>query len=408
MRQVQRRAVRGAAAVVGMVLATALSGCSNFFVCDKASCTSNPSTPTGPAGDVAYVGNNVSASTSINGYTLTGTTLTGTTKSPYAIGNTPTAMVLSHANGFLYEASAAGTSGLAGIFGFTVGTGGALTVLNSGTDFVAQTSVAAMDVSPDGQWLIATTGYGTALSTGATIQAYQLNATTGAVTAVASLPPLPYGSTAAGTSTPVVSALKVAPSGQFISVALGTGGVITFPFNTTSGLIGTGSVTPFTPAGTAGAYDVAIDGNNLMYVAATGVIFVFQVSSLGVPSITPVTSGTAIGATGPWSIALDGTSYVYAGATGSAGTNMIYAFSNKAGALTALTPASSATIAAPSGTTKIAVDSTGAYLLADGYDSTAGLKLYSITSATGVLTSLDTAPTGGTPIVVPTTLALSH
>jgi 6-phosphogluconolactonase (cycloisomerase 2 family) len=123
-----------------------------------------------------------------------------------------------------------------------------------------------------------------------------------------------------------------------------------------------------------------------------------------VPNASPVTAaGTPTASGGPFSVALDGTSYLYASASNSSST-LIYAFSIKSGVLTAL---STATIAAPATTTKLAVDSTGAYLFAAGYDASAGLKMYTITSGTGVLTSLDTAATG-TSVAIPSALALSH
>jgi 6-phosphogluconolactonase len=399
MTQLQRRAVRGAAAVAGLMLATALVGCGNFFVCQKASCTTGGGGgTTGPAGDVAYVGNNVSAIASINGYTLAKPTLTAATNSPYAIGITPTAMAVSRNNGFLYVASALTTATpVAGIYGFTVGSGGALSVLNGGFAMVSLSSVAAMDVSPDGNWLVVTTANDTTAASPVTITAYGLNTTSGMIT---SATPLPYGPPTGS----IVSALKVAPSGQFISVALGTGGVYTFPFTTSTGLIGTPALTSFS---SGGAYDVAIDSNNYLYIAATGNIFVYGVSTAGLPNASPVSStGTPTAAGGPFSLALDGTSYLYASASDGASTPtyLIYGFSIKNGVLT---PLSTATIAAPASTTRLAVDSTGAYLLAAGYDASAGLKMYSIASGTGVLTSLDTAPTGASTIV-PTSLALSH
>jgi 6-phosphogluconolactonase len=394
MTQVQRRAVRGAAMVAGLLLSTALAGCGNFFVCDKASCTTSGGTPTGPAGNVAYVANNVTASTNINGYTLAKPTLTAATGSPYVIGITPTAMAVSRNNGFLYASSSlTAAAPQAGIYGFTIGSGGALGVLNGGSALASLTSVAAMDVSPDGQWLVVATS-NDGLNP-ITLTAYGLNTTTGAIsTASPLIYAVPTGS--------IVSALKVAPSGQFISVALGQGGVETFPFNTTTGGIGAAALTSFS---SGGAYDVAIDSNNYLYIAATGNIFVYLVSTAGVPNVSPVTAvGTPTAAGGPFSIAVDGTSYLYASASTAPPSSLIYAFSIKNGVLT---PLSTATITAPATTAKLAVDSTGTYLLAAGYDSGAGLQMYSITSGTGVLTSLNTAPTG-TAVAVPTALALSH
>jgi len=398
MTQVQRRAVRGAAMVAGMVLATALTGCHNFFVCDKASCTTSGGGTSG-AGNIVYVANNVSSITEINGYTLAKPSLTAATGSPYQLGLTPTAMAMSHNNAFLYVASAGTTTQpTSQIFGFSVGTGGSLALINGITPLASQSSVAAMDVSPDGKWLVVTTANGSASLTATTITAYPINTTNGFLSAAT---PLSYGVA----SSAIISSLKVAPSGEFISVALGLGGVATFPFNTSTGLISNGVITTYTPT-TVGASDLAIDSNNLLYVAVTGGIYVYTVTvssaSVTLNAITTTPIATASG--GPFSIALDGTSYVYASATNNPPSSLIYAFSNKAGVLT---PLSTATIAAPTSTSKLAVDSTGAYLLAAGYDSSAGLKLYSITSGTGILTSLDTAATG-TSFVVPTALALSH
>src|SRR6202034_4495360 len=104
------------------------------------------------------------------------------------------------------------------------------------------TSVAAMDVSADGQWLIVASTYEAINANPATIQAYSLNATTGAVTVPSSAPVATTYSSNVGV--PVVSAVKVAPSGQYISVALGTGSVIVFPFNATTGVISTGTIIP--------------------------------------------------------------------------------------------------------------------------------------------------------------------
>jgi 6-phosphogluconolactonase len=401
MTQVQRRAVRGVVTVAGLVLATALVGCQNFFVCDKASCTNNGSGgSTGAAGNVVYVANNVSSILEINGYTLAKPSLTAATGSPYSLGLTPTAMVMSRNNAFLYVASAVTTgSPTSQIFGFSVGTGGSLTLINGITPLASQSSVAAMDVSPDGNWLVVTTANGASSLTSTTITAYPINTTTGFLNAATALP---YG--VAGSA--IISSLKVAPSGEFISVALGLGGVATFPFNTSTGLISTGAITTFGST-TVGASDLAIDSNNLLYVAVTGGISVYTVtissaSAVTLNAITTTPIATASG--GPFSIALDGTSYVYASASNNPPSSLIYGFSNKAGVLT---PLSTATISAPSSTTKLAVDSTGAYLLAAGYDSSAGLKMYGITSGSGLLTSLDTAATGTT-LVVPTVLALSH
>jgi 6-phosphogluconolactonase len=391
MKQSLGRVVRGTAAVALATLALSLTGCAGFFVKESSSGSGSGGTTTG---NYVYASNSTSGSTFLNGYTLAKSTLTAATSSPYSIGITPTALAVSRNNGFLYAVSAVTTAApLAGIYGFSIGTGGALTVLNGGFAFVSQTSIAAMDVSADGNWLIVASANDGINPV--TVTAYPLNASSGLLGTATTT--LTYGPS----PTAVVSAMKVAPSGQFITIALGTGGFITFPFNTSTGLITAGTPIGFT-SGSVGAYDLAIDANNYLYVAATSNIYAFTVSTAGIPT-TAAVSTTATAGGGPFSIALDGTSYLYAGALNGS-SNLIYAFSIKSGVLT---PLSTATLASPSTTTKLAVDSTGAYLVAQGYDSAAGLKLYSIGSSTGILSSLDTAGTG-TSVIIPTALALTH
>jgi 6-phosphogluconolactonase (cycloisomerase 2 family) len=389
-----REVVRGTATVGLAALALLLAGC-NFFV-PQTNTTTTTGGGTGTTGsDFAYVSNSTSGSTFINGYGLSGGTLAAATSSPYSLNITPTAMAVSRNDGFLYVASALTiNSPVSGIYAFSIGTGGALAVLNGGSAITSLNSVAAMDVSADGNWLLVASGIDNINPV--TLTAYPLNTSTGLFEAAT---PLSYAPNALST----VSAMKIAPSGDFITVALGTGGFITFPFNTSTGVISAGTPIGFTSAA-VGAYDVAIDGNNFLYVAATGNVYVFTVSTLGVPTQTPV-STIATAAGGPFSVAVDG-SYLYAGANNGT-SNLIYAFSTKSGVLT---PLSTATIASPSTTTRLGVDSTGAYLVAQGYDSSAGLQLYSISTTTGVLTSVGTAGTADTSTTapIPSALALTH
>jgi 6-phosphogluconolactonase (cycloisomerase 2 family) len=389
MTQSFKRAVCGVAPGLLAALVVSLAGCNGFFVKE----TTGGGSGTGSTGNYVYASNSTAGSTTINGYTLAKGTLTAATSSPYLIGITPTAMVVSRNSSFLYAASAATTaSPLAGIYGFSIGTGGALTVLNGGFSFVQQTPIAAMDVSADGNWLVvASTNDGL---DPVTITAYPLSTSGSVGMATASLTYAPGGAA-------IVSAVKVAPSGNFISIALGTPGFITFPFNSSTGAISVGTQQNF-PSSTVGAYDIAIDSNNFLYVAATSNVYTFTVSTVGIPTTTAV-STVATAAGGPFSLALDGTSYLYASAVNNS-SNLIYGFSIKSGVLT---PLSTATIAGPPTTSKMGVDSTGAYLVAQGYDPSAGLKLYGIGSSTGVLTSLDTAP-DGTTLTIPTALALTH
>lgn len=383
------RAVRSVVGAAGLSVVVLLSGCQNFFVCQKASCTDNGGGTT--TGDLAYVANGTSGSTYLAGYDISKGTLTVATSSPYSMGFSPTALAVSQNNKFVYASSPyIASNGVASIYGLSIGTGGALTFLSSGNALATQETVAAMDVSADGKWLIVANGVSL---TQTTLTPYSINSSTGVLTAGAPLAYLPPASS-------TVSSLKISPTGQYIAVALGTGGVMVFPFNTSTGVIGASSGNVTFPSA-VGAYDLAIDSNNFLYIAATGNVHVYSVSTAGIlgGSATSVI-GTANG--GPFSIALDGTSYVYAGAQNGT-SNLIYCFSNNKGVLTAL---STATVSAPATTTKLAVDSTKAYLLAAGYDTTAGVRLYSISSG-GVLSSAATAGTGST-TTYPTAIALTH
>lgn len=381
------KAVRSVASAACLGMMALLVGCSNFFVCQKASCPSSGGG--GSSSNLAYVANATAGSNYTSGYDISGGTLTVATSAPYNLVNTPTAMVVSQNNKFLYAASTDVTIGL--IKGWAIGTGGALTQLSSGNALATQATIGAMDVSPDGQWLIAANVIDGI--TQPTLTPYQLNTSNGTMAAGTALL---YTAPAAS----AVYSLKVAPSGQYIAMAMSTGGVLIFPFNTSTGVIGAPNRISFTSS-SVGAFDVAIDSNNYLYIASTGNIVTYAVSAAGVPANAAVgTTATASG--GPFSIALDGTSYVYAAAQNGS-SNLIYCFSNSKGVLTAL---STATIAAPSTTTKLAVDSSKTYLLAAGYDTTAGLRMYSIGTG-GNLSSLATAGTGTTTGVA-TAIALTH
>ena len=71
--------------------------------------------------------------------------------SPLALGYTPLAMAVTRDNKFLYVAA------LGNINVYTINSDGSLTAASGGTG-VAIANVVSMDVSPDGQWLLALDG----------------------------------------------------------------------------------------------------------------------------------------------------------------------------------------------------------------------------------------------------------
>lgn len=393
------KAVRSGISVACVGMMVLLGGCQNFFLCQKASCPSSGNNTT-TSGDLAYVANGTKGTTYVSGYDIGKGALTALPNSQYTLGITPGTMVVTQNNKFLYATENNGTQSV--IRGWTINTDGSISAFSSGSNaLVTQATVAAMDVSADGQWLVVANAIDS-IST-PTITVYAINSSTGALSAPSTVP----SSTAyAVPATSSVNTLKVAPSGQYIALAMSTGGVLVFPFNTSNGAIGTSSVTDYQikfGLSTVGAFDVAIDANNYLYIATTAGITSYSVSSAGAPGNTEIaTTPTVANAGGPYSVALNGTSYLYAGALDGS-TNRIYCYSTTNGKLTAL---STPTVTAPTTTTKLAVDSTRKYLLASGYDTSAGLELYTI--GTGGLLSATASAGTSTTIGTPTVIALTH
>ncbi len=380
-----------------MVLLTSvllgLTGCGSFFQCEgKADC---PATGTGTGTgttsvDYAYVANSAKGSTYINGYTLASGALTAATGSPFSLGYSPSAMAVTPANTFLYIASDSDltSTGLGNIYGYTIGTGGALTILAGGSPLLNE-NVTSIDISPDGQWLFA-------LDTdGLTFEQYSINSSTGILT-LASI----YNITGATGQVVTPVSLKVAPSGDFIVIALGTAGAETFSLITSTGQVGV-TATTISPATAAiGINAVAVDGNNYLYCAGTAGLQVFSTTTAGVPTLQKAyKTGNA-----SRSIVINSAStYVYVGNYDDS-TITGYAIGTS-GVLTALT---GSPFAAPANVNALARDSTSAYLIASGYSTTSGIQLFSIGSAGALtLTSSGSAATG-TSLLIPGVIAATH
>jgi hypothetical protein len=381
-----RRVLAVGLAAAGLM---SLTGCGAFFQCEgKASC---PAT-TGGSGsstvtNYVYASNSASGSTFLNGYNLSGGTLaTATTGSPYSLGYTPIAMAVTPANTFLYVAvdSALGTTSIpGGMYVYAIGTGGALTIANSG-GVVGAGNYTAMDISPDGQWLFALD------TTGLILYEYQINASTGALGTPNTISITPNNTNAV---TPV--AVKVAPSANFVVASLGTAGDVIYSFNTSSGLVGATVSGIGTGSATVGDYAVAIDSNNNIYLARTTGVAVYTATSVGAPTLV----NTYASGNGPHSIALK-TGFAYAG---NQTDSTISGYAVATGPV--LTAVSGAT-SAPAAVRSLAFDKSGTYLLANGYGASVGLEMYTI-GTTGALTSVGSVGTG-TNTAIPAVVALTH
>jgi 6-phosphogluconolactonase len=374
-------------------LALSLTGCGDFFV--KPTTTTTTSTGTSTSTDLVYVTNSSSGATYLNGYVLSAGTLAAANGSPYSLGSTltPQAAVLTPSNGYLYIASDS-TISTGAIYGWSVAAGGALTVLNSGSALAAENS-AALEVSTDGKYLFSLN------SDGITLEQYTINTSTGLLTLAGNYPLT--GPTDGAAIVP--TALKMAPSDNFLVAVLGTGGAETFAYSTSTGAL-TASAS-FNPASTSiGIYGVTVDANNNIYTVGTSLsnspgLQEYSASSTGVPNATPIATATT--GNGPHAVVLDSTgTYVYV-ANFTDGT--ISGFSTTASS--AVLPAlSGSPYAAPTSVVSMGRDNSGKYLLAAGYNSTSGVELYTIGTG-GILTSSATAATG-TSTVIPTAIATAH
>ena len=367
---------------LGVSLSLALTGCGGFFVYPGSTTTTTTGTGSGGSTttDFAYVANSSSGSTYVNGYVISSGLLTAATGSPFNLDYTPTAISVTPNNGFVYMGTDS-TVSTAAIYGYSIGTAGALSILNSGSALVTTENVSALAISPDGNWLFALD----ALSSD--LEEYAINTSTGALTLETS-----YNLSGANSGVITPYSVQFAPTGDFLACALGTGGIETFAFDTTTGAAN--ATTVISPASSAnGVYAIAIDGNNNLYAAGTAGLQVFSDTTAGTPTLlNTYTVGNA-----PRAIVLSSTyDYVY---VANEADSTISGFSISNGALTAL---SGSPFAAPTGVDAIGRDSTGAYILAEGYNATSGIELYSI-GTTGALAESSEAASGTTtsiPVVV--------
>ncbi len=378
-------------AAVGTLLSALLplAGCNGFFSCDKASCpATTTTTPTTSTADYAYVAETSSTGSSISGYGVGSGALTSA--GSLALGYVPVALAVAPSNGFLYVASSPGATN-PGIYLYTIGSTGALTATSSTA--AATDAVASMAISPDGNWLY------TISSTGLFMTEYAVDTSTGALTSKGQLQFGTLTSCAPGAALPIsqTCTVTVSPKGDYVVASLGTSGDVVFAYTSANG-VGTLTSTIAAATNVSGDFSLALDANDYAYIARTNGLAVY---TLGTTDTNAATFTYAAGTT-PRGVTLsknDG--YVY---TANEGTGTISAFGIDAnGSLTTLT---GSPYAGPANVAALGVDNTGAYMIAAGYDGTAGVRLYAI-GATGILTQI--AATGsGAATAYPTLVAMTH
>jgi len=358
-------------------------GCGNFWVYPGSLTGSGSSA----SGDVVYVAN--AAVETVAAFTVGSGTLTAVTGSPYSLGAVPTAAVVTPADTFLYV----GTTGV--IYGYSIGTGGVLTALNNGSG-VAIADVAAMVVSPDGGWLLALDG------NGLTIDEYQINTTTGA------LSPGAGASYAISGATVVPHGMAISSIGNnedYVFLALGTGGDLVYQLNYSTGLLSSlQTLAPISSTTSDNAVTASPNGSYL-YIARSGTNGGLAAYSIGTNGVlTPLTGSPFATGTQPYSVVVNNAGTAVYVANRGSGTISGYSIGS-GGVLTAL---SGSPYTSGSSVTALTLDQSGNYLLAAANGGSPDLTMYSFDSVTAGKLDLSATTATGTDPVGAVAIAATH
>jgi 6-phosphogluconolactonase (cycloisomerase 2 family) len=364
-------------------------GCGNFWVYPGSLTSSTSST-----GDYVYVAN--ADAGDVVGYVVGTGTLTAVSGSPYSLGFVPTSVVVNPANTMVFVAGTNGTFGF--INSYSIGTGGALTLLKSND--LGSAGEVSIDVSADGDWLVGLDANGAQVNE-VIVDEYSINSSTGQLT----LQPQTgtngtYIYTSAGNSTiPTIvpAAIKFAPSEAYVLVAAGTAGDLVFPFS--GGVFSAPNVLNLGAGATVSDNALTVNsGSSNFYTARSGTgggLAAFTINSGG--AFTGVTGSPFAAGTQPVSVVVNkaGTD-IYVANQGSGSISEYSLASN--GTAAALSPASVSTTSAP---WALAVDNSGNYLFSISKAGNPDLTMYSYSSgqlvfATSIATGTD--PTGAVAI----------
>jgi 6-phosphogluconolactonase len=357
---------------LGLVAAgmMALTGCGAFFVTPT---NTGGTTGGGTTGNVTYVINTVT--NTVFGFTVGVGTLANAPGMPYTLGFTPQAAVVTIPNTVLYVA------GPGAIYAYFIGSDGSLSTPAAGAGQVIVFAL-SMDVTPDGNWLIALDGTTTQLDI------FQINKSTGGLALTSTVP------FSIANAQVLPKMVKVSPNGTLIFAALGTGGDLVFTFNTATGVAVTSqTLAPISSQTSENA--LAVDSTTShLFIARSGVSGGLAEYTIGAGgALTSVAGSPFAAGTQPLGVTLDSTSaYAYV-ANGSDGTISAFAIGNGVA-----TPLSGSPYVSGASVKSLTLDKTGKYLLAAAFAGTPDLTMYSIgASAAGVLNQTSTAAAGTDP-----------
>ncbi len=357
-----------------------LTSCGNEFFTP----VNNTTTAAGSA-TYFYVVNvsNTGSGGTLSEYSLTSGVVGVLSGSPITLPATPTSVVVSPNNLFLYV----GTS--VGILMFTIGTNGQLTQGNNGTViYSGPAQVQNLAVDATSSWLIVT---------------YRDSSELDAL----AISPL-SGLTQTGTPVPATldapspAQLAISPANNNVFIALGNGGTDAISF--TASAASPWGVAPYhinLAAQSTAANAVAVDpSSTYLFIGevTSNILRKFAITNLSAAQNTYSTGQT------PSAILSDPTGqYVY---TTNYTDNTLTGFSLNAGALTTLTDSPFATAKSP---IAIAEDSTKSYVVVAGFGNNPDLWVYSYdTTSAGTLDVATTFSTATTDPSYAIGLALTH
>lgn len=344
-----------------------LCGCGKFFVPQNTTGTTTTNTN---AGDVLYVANGAAGAQNIDAFAVSSAgTLSTVSGSPYSLGVAPTSMAITTGNTFLYVGTANG------IFGYSIGSNGVLTELNSNTalatDVLAPT---AMVVDTTGNYLFAA-GFDLANSS-LEVGVYQIDTSAGTLTALSGSPLGVNNGNGSTSSAP--TQLYMTPNNSYLYLTLGSAGTEVLNFTESTGnLSDTGSYIKLSTNGSAQNYAVANSASTVLYVSEIGAgIRAMSIGTDGVP--TDISGSPFAAGTGPSGMVLNaaGTALYVA----DKGGNEISGFSIATnGALTAL---GSSPYAAGTQPLSMTLDSTGDFLAVANSQGSPDMGFYKFDATT--------------------------
>lgn len=312
----------------------------------------------------------------IAGFTLANSKLAATSGTTYTVPLSPFALAVTPSNSFLYVGSEAGA-----IYVYTINSDGSLSIGNGGNPVATSVFPLTMKVDTTGNWLIAVDS----ISQDAYV--FRINTSTGALTSVT-------GSTV-GLAASSTEGMALTPDDSYVYVALGTGGVETLSFNSSTGALAevNNVVAPKQNLDADQAVAVSPNGDYL-FVAETGIsaVRVYSIGSGG--AIKEIAGSPFSVGLGPDAILVDSTSsYVY---VANRTANTISAFTLATDGT--LTKISGSPFAAGTNPVGLVEDNSDTYVAAVNEGGSPDLKVYTISTTTpGALTAFSTSATGTDP-----------